>query len=83
MVVPKLNTLVPIKFIPVAAELPVVAPVITHFTLAKVQLSEAKGSGTTTLTLQALAGALTVILAGQTRVGGAFSTIVTVKLQVF
>jgi hypothetical protein len=63
-------------------ELPVVAPLILQVTTETPQLSAFTGLGTVTLALQAFAGALTEISAGQLIVGGAFSTMVTVKLQV-
>ena len=82
MVTPTLKVLVPTLLIPETAELPVVAPVIAQVNVATPQLSLVVGSGVITLALQALAGAFAGMLAGQVMAGGAFSTIVTVKLHV-
>jgi hypothetical protein len=81
-VTPTLKVLVPKLFVPAPGELPVVAPVIAQVKVATPQLSVVVGFGVITLALQALAGAFAVILPGQVIVGGAFSMMVTVKLQV-
>ena len=83
VVTPKLNTLDPTTFIPVDAELPVVAPVITHVSLETLQLSLYAGSGTATGALQFVLVIVCVMFAGQLTAGFWLSVTVTVCVQVF
>ena len=77
VVTPKLNTLVPILLMPVAAELAAVAPVKTQVNLVTEQLSAIVGFGIITLAVQLPAPTFCEIFAEQLIVGFALSVTVT------
>ena len=81
MVVPRLKVWVPRTLIPVAAELPVVTPVITHVRVVTEQLSLYVGSATA-MDFVHPETRFWLILAGQLSVGLILSLIVTVKEHV-
>ena len=78
----KLNVLVPTKFIPVAGDEPVVAPVITHVSVVTAQLSAVVGFGTVIVAVHTPGSVLATILAGQVIVGFCTSSTVIVNVQV-
>ena len=81
VVVPILNVCVPRLFIPVAGDVPVVAPLIVQVSVAIPQLSETVGLVVVTDALQAATPAFAVLLAGQLMIGATLSITVTVNEQ--
>ena len=69
MVVPKLNICVPKVLIPVAGDVPVVAPINSQVNLVIKQLSATVGLGVATLAVQNPTSTFCVIFAGQVTVG--------------
>jgi hypothetical protein len=82
VVTPILNTLVPRLLIPVAGDVPVVAPVSAHVNVDTPQLSAVVGFGVTTEAVHVPAPTFAVIFEGQVIVGGTVSVTVTVAVQV-
>ena len=82
VVTPTLKIRVPTTLMPVAGDVPVVAPVSAHVCTVTKQLSAAVGFGVATDALHNPTVAFTEILAGQVIVGGCTSFTVTVKVQV-
>ena len=70
---PKLNVCVPTTFIPVAGELPVVAPVSAQVKVRLLQLSEYVGAGLATFAVQVPGSVKSAILPGQFSVGATLS----------
>lgn len=77
-----MNVLVPTLFIPVAADVAVVAPVNAHVNLVTAQLSAVVGLGVTTEALHVPAPTLAVMFDGQVIVGRILSATVTVNEHV-
>jgi hypothetical protein len=82
VVTPELKVCVPTLLIPVAGELPVVAPVIAQVNLVTPQLSAVVGFVVFTEAVHNPAAVFTLTLDGQVIVGACVSVTVTVKLHV-
>jgi hypothetical protein len=81
VVTPTLNTKVPRLLIPVAADVPVVAPVSAQVNTVTPQLSPVVGFGVTTDAVQVPAPTFAVMLEGQVIVGRMLSVTVIVKVH--